>query len=351
MTANDPVFFKQAALEHLADIIRNRFTGYQITGLFEKSGHPEIRHDGTTKKLFVYQSLEKMQRQDNTYGIIRFLETACDPIEYARHPEGNEGIVQDLNMVLRFYSLKMTEGGKIINDNKTQNMSNQEKDNAKILTGNFGNEEGSNSNFTSRKPTSVFVSHSNKDNTMANEIESSINKLYLELFLAHRDIEGGEEWREVIRGKIRDCNVFVALVTPDFHESEYTEQEVGAAWLLKKPILSIRVDGTDPKGFITGKQWITYNKQYPHTTAGELVKFALTEMDGHDRMVDVVVEILNNARSFNESNYLADILSSQTVLTPKQITGIKHALETNDQVYGARYTKKQLSSILGKHSE
>ena len=127
-------------------------------------------------------------------------------------------------------------------------------------------------------PISIFVSHSNIDNTIVDGLTSFINDSYVELFLAHRDIGGGEEWKNVIRTKIRDCKGLVALVTPNFYKSEYTSQEVGAAWVLDKPILAIRVGETEPKGFITEKQWITYDSTYPHNTSGEIVKFTLIEI-------------------------------------------------------------------------
>ena len=205
--------------------------------------------------------------------------------------------------------------------------------------------------MVNNNPISMFVSHSNSDNTIVDNITSVINDSYVELFLAHRDIGGGEEWKNVIRAKIRDCNGLVALVTPNFYKSEYTSQEVGAAWVLDKPILAIRVGETEPKGFITEKQWITYDSTYPYNTSGEIVKFALIETYGQKKTTDMLVNMLNDAGSFYESNYLADLLTFQPSLSSKHISKIYSALETNPQVSDAKYTKRKLIHLLLKYEK
>ncbi len=199
------------------------------------------------------------------------------------------------------------------------------------------------------KPVVIFVSHSDKDNVMATKIGTLINDSYIEFFLAHRDISGGKLWRDVIHEKIKNCDVLVALVTENFHEANYTEQEIGAAWILEKPILVIRVGGIEPRGFVAETQWIKYDDQHSRNTAGEIVKFALTETSNSGKMVDTVVKMLIDAYSYDVSNYLSDILLSQASLTPEHITGIRYALETNSQVSGATLTRRNLNAILEKY--
>ena len=45
--------FKLPALERISKILGEYFTGFEITGLFKKSGFPEIVHDGSTKWRFL----------------------------------------------------------------------------------------------------------------------------------------------------------------------------------------------------------------------------------------------------------------------------------------------------------
>ena len=80
------------------------------------------------------------------------------------------------------------------------------------------------------EPIRMFISYSNEDKKMAGEIARVLRILRMKPFLAHDDIGTGERWKEAVREEICRCDMLVALVTPNFHESEYTEQEVGAAW-------------------------------------------------------------------------------------------------------------------------
>ena len=354
MTDSNAILFKQATFEQLAMIIGRQFTGSQITGLFEKSDQLEIRHDGTTKWIFIRAALKELQKQGNTQAIIKFLEAACDPVEYALNSDGNKEIVGKLNKVLRFSYIQMTAEGKIVRESKSEihAAKSQGNDSSEAFSsGNFhsqAEENGNNINALKTNPIRIFISHSTEDITKAKEIESILNESYIQLFLAHRDIDGGEQWREVIRNEIKDCAAMIVLVTPGFHKSEFTAQEVGAAWVLKKPILAIRVDGAVPMGFITENQWISYNNRYPAQTVGEILKFVLTKIYKDKIMVDMVVDMLKDASSYAESNYLATILASEKSLTKKQLAGIAHAFKTNSQVYDARYTKNKLWHLLDK---
>jgi len=103
--------FQPPALEQIARIIGGVFTGNEITGLFRKAGHPEIRHEGT-KWEFLYSAFECLAK-NGQHGIIQFIETACNPQEYFRCPERHKTTVDKLNTVLGFYYLKINEKGKI----------------------------------------------------------------------------------------------------------------------------------------------------------------------------------------------------------------------------------------------
>ena len=107
--------FKLPALERIARIVGDYFTGSEITELFRKSGYPEISHDGGTKWRFLYSTFEELQKRK--FGpnlILKFLETVCDPQEYFGRPESHKTIVNMINDVLSFYSIKVNEKGEII---------------------------------------------------------------------------------------------------------------------------------------------------------------------------------------------------------------------------------------------
>ncbi len=185
------------------------------------------------------------------------------------------------------------------------------------------------------KPIRVFVSHSSEDRGMAVDLEKAMRELRMRPFLAHRDIEVGKSWREAIRKEIAKCDMLVALVTPNFRESEYTDQEVGAAWVLEKSILAVLAGKAEPTGFITDLQGARYDRNHPPNTAGEIMRFALSEIHGEERVVDMLTEMLAKSESPQEAEYLATILITEQIkhgLTVEQYKSIKSARRSNAHV-------------------
>ncbi len=113
--------FSLSALEHIAQIIGDRYTGSEITSFFRKAGFPEIRHDGTTKWRFVYGALEEIQSKPHgPYQVAKIIEQLCNPEEYFGNAEGHKQIVNEINEILSFYGLAIdVKAGKILVTGKT----------------------------------------------------------------------------------------------------------------------------------------------------------------------------------------------------------------------------------------
>jgi TIR domain len=85
---------------------------------------------------------------------------------------------------------------------------------------------------------SVFLSYSKKDADFAMQVRDVISELEVRTFI-HGDLSAGENWPEKLRSEIRSADLVIALVTPHTLNSSWMNQELGAAWVLKKPILAI----------------------------------------------------------------------------------------------------------------
>ncbi|MEO9893283.1 toll/interleukin-1 receptor domain-containing protein [Aurantibacter sp.] len=90
----------------------------------------------------------------------------------------------------------------------------------------------------------IFLSHSFNDRKIAERI---IDKLLVEtikinkseiFFTSKREtgIRSSKVWREQIREQLLNCNLFIALITPSYHQSQMCQAELGAAWVNGKTI-------------------------------------------------------------------------------------------------------------------
>ena len=204
----------------------------------------------------------------------------------------------------------------------------------------------------------VFISYSDKDGAMAGNLADVLKTLQAKTFLAHVDINVGAHWNDAVRKKICECHILVALVTPNFRESEYTDQEVGAAWGLGKPILPILADRTAPAGFIAERQGMKYNSENPPDTACRIFRFALSEIHGEERVVDVLVERLAKSESLMESQHLAFLLLLEQLRTnPKECPdgvftaahaeSIKSTMSSNPRVRESKRALEFLDTAIG----
>jgi len=108
--------FSLSALERIAKIIGERYTGPEITELFRKADFSHIQHDGSTKWRFVYAALERLQKQQpyGPYNVAKVIEKLCDPQEYFGQAKYHKSIVKKANEILAFYGLEVNlKTGKI----------------------------------------------------------------------------------------------------------------------------------------------------------------------------------------------------------------------------------------------
>jgi hypothetical protein len=98
------------------------------------------------------------------------------------------------------------------------------------------------------------------------------------------------------------------LLSKDFHESNWTDQEVGYAVARGIPIIAVRL-GRDPYGFIGKFQALRSDwDAAPLDIAKLLIK--------EDRMVAAYIQQIARSRNFIDSNKLADLLPSIDKLSP-----------------------------------
>ena len=97
----------------------------------------------------------------------------------------------------------------------------------------------------------IFLSHADNDKKIARKLADELSRFALKIFVAHDDIQVGDHWEITLVEKIRNCDLFMVLLSEHFHEARYTDHEVGIAYNLNKPIVPVRVDETMPYGFMS----------------------------------------------------------------------------------------------------
>jgi hypothetical protein len=83
----------------------------------------------------------------------------------------------------------------------------------------------------------LFLSHISSFKKETAKLQKSLLSYGITSFVAHEDIEPTKEWQSEIEIALKTMDGLASLLTPGFHESKWTDQEVGVAIGRSVPIL------------------------------------------------------------------------------------------------------------------
>jgi hypothetical protein len=170
----------------------------------------------------------------------------------------------------------------------------------------------------------VFLSHKAEVKKQAAELKERLRPYGISCFVAHQDIHPTKEWQDEIETALASMDALVALLTEGFHDSLWTDREVGFAFGCGVPIVAVRL-GKDPYGFIGKFQALSCGWDVaPFEIARILVK--------HDRMLNAYITAVRNCTSYDQGNSLAGILPSIDKLSDQQARDLISAFNENGQV-------------------
>ena len=116
----------------------------------------------------------------------------------------------------------------------------------------------------------LFISHRDECKTYANELAEALEPYGISSFVAHDTIEPMTKWQtEILKGP-DTMEIMLAFVTNDFHESTWTNQEIGFALGRDIPVLSLELQKRDPPGFIGSEQALRGSLRNPAKSVPEI---------------------------------------------------------------------------------
>lgn len=145
--------------------------------------------------------------------------------------------------------------------------------------------------------------------------------------MAHEDIKPTQQWLDEIENALGSMDALVALMTEGFHDSNWTDQEVGFAFGREVPIISVRL-GTDPYGFIGKFQALSCSwDAAPLEIAKLLIK--------HDKMMDSYIAAVESCSSWNNGLVIAQLLPFIERISTDQEARLLKAYNENGEVSGS----------------
>lgn len=157
----------------------------------------------------------------------------------------------------------------------------------------------------------IFLSHKTESKKETAILKDNLKLFGITCFVAHEDIKPTEAWQDEIENALDSMDGFVALMTENFHQSDWTDQEVGYAFAKKVPIVAVRL-GRDPYGFIGKFQGLACSWG---NAPLEIVKILIK----NNLMFNNYLEALKTCPNWDAGNILAKALEGIDTLSSDQI--------------------------------
>jgi uncharacterized protein YqgQ len=139
----------------------------------------------------------------------------------------------------------------------------------------------------------------------------------------------------------------ITLMTEDFHESGWTDQEVGIAMGLGRLIIPIGL-GSKVYGFLSKYQWLKAKKMTPEEISLEIFNILKSHTLSKKKFSEAIINKFESSFSFSSAKENTTLLEKLEYFDAELIKRIQNALNSNSQIsdsYGVPY---KISSLIQK---
>ncbi len=194
----------------------------------------------------------------------------------------------------------------------------------------------------------LFISHLSVDKLRATNLRGVLRSFAISCFVAHEDIEPTKEWQVEIEKALFSMDALAAVLTESFHESKWTDQEVGIALGRGIAVLPIRA-GIDPYGLMGKFQGIASAGRSVGEVASLVVATLLKNPKTRNRLAECLVEQLLAAAGAPEAASILDALEQAPELAGDQLIRIRDNGATNPVLVDDENTHRRVNALLAKH--
>jgi hypothetical protein len=192
----------------------------------------------------------------------------------------------------------------------------------------------------------VFLSYHHNARKTAGRVKDALSVLGMDVFLAHEDLEPSVEWQKEILRALKNCDVFIPLLTRSFHSSLWTDQETGTAVARGKVILPVRFSVL-PYGFIGKFQALKAQKDLQETCWKIALNLASKPVFKETITEGVITAFLHSS-TFEESARRAEILSKFEPFSVADANRIVQGAAKNSQIYGGRVARDYVRKLVAE---
>jgi len=193
----------------------------------------------------------------------------------------------------------------------------------------------------------MFISHRDTHKAKAREFGDALASYGISCFVAHDTIEPMTTWQREIEKGLETMEVMLAFITDDFHESFWTNQEIGYAFGKGVPIIPIKFERKDPQGFIGTTQALKGDLENPAASAPAIYKVLVDKLGQRGRLQQTLISGFNSSPDWGETTVRFDRMNEAvSTLNADEVEEIQRAYAANDQLHYANYLNNKYNRLI-----
>lgn len=196
----------------------------------------------------------------------------------------------------------------------------------------------------------IFLSYNTKDKKEVGKIKNHLSYFGFEVFLAHEDITPTAQWQDEIKKNLKKCDIFIPVLTSNFMDSEWTNQEIGFAIALDKFIIPLQCEILPP-GFLGTTQSLRRNirKGSCENIAEEIVSLVKNNDTFGKQIKATVINNLENSSTFEKAKDASKLLKEFDSFSKKEINRIADITINTRCVRDSFGARRVLKKIFNKY--
>lgn len=180
----------------------------------------------------------------------------------------------------------------------------------------------------------LFISHSSEKKESVHNLKSALAEYQIAAFVAHDDIEPTRKWQDEIETALRTMDALAAVISPNFQQSAWCDQEVGFAIGRAKLIVALQA-GANPHGFLARNQGLQTRGRKVSDVSRLMFEIIIKNESTSFRLVDSLISRLALSKNWASARKTANLLANAPSITNSQAARLLTILQENTEVSGA----------------
>jgi hypothetical protein len=294
-----------------------------LSKMYGQEGHKQLQEIIVNSQIRIHEEWSYDNWDGGTYGHALFL-TVPEALYLSLVKQRDDLQIQIRDDINKLHNIQNEFIEKVFLEMEIAKEQDWRKESGLLLTGQRIILPEAQSRIWGDEGYRIFFSHKAEVKKETSALKERLKLFGISCFVAHEDIHPTKEWQNEIENALFSMDAFVALMTDGFHNSLWTDQEVGVAFGRGVPIISVKL-GKDPYGFIGKFQALSCSWD---NAAKEIVKIFVK----YDRMLNAYIKAIPGCQSYADGNTLGEILPLIDKLSEQQASLLITAFNENSQV-------------------